>query len=343
VPLVSVITAVYNGERYLSEAVDSILGQTVADFEFIVVNDGSTDRTAQILGSYVDPRIRILHNQQNVGPAASRNRAIAGARAPYIAIQDADDVALPQRLEKQIFFLEKNPNVALVGSHAVTIDDQGNECGALVYPPADDRGIKWDLLFRNPFIHSSVMLRRSVLNLTGPYTDDPEVCRAFVEDYELTSRINRVAQSANIQEPLEKYRLNPMGASSRTCSEQQRLADEVSKRNICWLLDLREMDPHAWRGLRGFSLNWAPLRAHEARAAFALNEAIHEAFASRYPAPDAAREHRRRCYLQWARRAFAHARRNPNLDPNCRAVMLIAAAKLLAAAWHPGVLSLKRI
>ncbi len=338
-PRVSVITAVYNGERYLREAMDSILVQSLPDLELIVVNDGSSDKTPEILVSYTDPRVRVLHNERNVGPAAARSKAIRAARAEYIAVQDADDVALPMRLEKQICFLEKSRSVALVGSHAITIDEQGNQQGLMAYPPADDRDIKWDLLFHNPFIHSSVVFRRSVLELTGLYTDDPNICRGFVEDYELVSRVNRVAESANIPEPLEKYRLNPIGASARTAAEQQRQLGEVSKRNICWLLGCREMDPDAWRGLTQLSVTWASLPSHEARAALALYHAIYEAFARRYLTADSARDLRRRYYIQWARRAFTQARRNPHLDRHCRAVMLGAAARFLANAWRPGLFS----
>jgi glycosyltransferase involved in cell wall biosynthesis len=338
-PRVSVIMAVYNGERYLREAVDSILAQSLPDLELIVVNDGSSDKTPEILASYMDPRVRVSHNERNVGPAAARNTAISLARAPYIAIQDADDVALPYRLHKQVCFLETNASISLVGSHAVTIDEHGREQGALTSPPAEDKEIKWELLFRNPFIHSSVMIRRSILDGMRHYTDDPVLCRAFVEDYELLSRINRVARSANVPEPLEKYRLNPRGVSARTYSEQQRQVGEISKRNICWLLGWTEMDICAWCALRQFSLDWAPLTADEVSCALALNEAIHETFASRYLTRDLAGQHRRRYYLPWARRAFAQFRRNPHLDYRCRGVMLGAAAKFLLNTWRPGLLS----
>ena len=335
-PRVSVIMAVYNGERYLREAVDSILAQSLPDLELIVVNDGSSDKTPEILASYTDPRVRVLHNEGNIGRAAARSKAIRAARAEYVAVQDADDVALPMRLEKQISFLEKSRSVALVGSHAITIDEQGNQQG-LMAPPAGDRDIKWALLFHNSFVHSSVVFRRSVLELTGLYTDD--ICRALVEDYELVSRVNRVAESANIPEPLEKYRLNPLGASARASAVQQGQAEEISKQNICWLLGGTEMDPCAWCALKQFSLNWAPLTADEVSRALALNEAIHETFASRYLTRDLAGQHRRRYYLPWARRAFAQARRNPHLDRHCRALMLGAAARFLANAWRPRLFS----
>lgn len=331
-PLISVLLPVYNDARYVCASIESILRQTLRDFELVVINDGSTDDTPEIVSRFRDQRIRLIHNEHNLGLAPSLNRGIAAAKGDYIARQDADDIALPHRLRTQIEFLRSHPDCAMVGSQALLIDDQGREQGVFGCPPIADIDIKWGLLFSNAFIHGSVMMRRDVVDKTGGYTEDPVIFRAFVEDYDLWSRINRVARSANIPEPLEKYRLNPRGASARTRLEQQRQTREVSKRNICWLLGCREMDPDAWRGLTQFSVTWGSLLTHEARAALALYQAINEAFGRRYLTADSATDPRRRCYLQWARRALAQARRNPHLDRRCRTVMLCAAAKLLADA-----------
>jgi len=338
-PLISVLLPVYNGARYVHESVESILGQSFADFELIVINDGSSDATPAIVSKFRDPRIRLIHNEHNLGLAPSLNRGIAAVKGDYIARQDADDIALPHRLRTQIEFLRSHPAIAMVGSWALLIDDQGREQGVCDYPPIADIDIKWSLLFSNPFIHGSVMMRRDVVDKIGGYTKDPVIFRAFVEDYDLWSRINRVARSANIPEPLEKYRVNPSGASARTHSEQQRQAEEISKRNIRWLLGWTEMDLGALYALKQFSLNWAPLTADEVSRALALKFAIHETFASRYLTRDLASQHRRRYYLPWARRAFAQARRNPHLDYRCRGVMLGAAAKFLLNTWRPGLLS----
>ncbi len=327
-PRISVIMAVYNGERYLREAVDSILDQSLPDLELIVVNDGSSDETPEILASYTDPRVRVLHSERNVGPAAARSKAIRAARAEYIAVQDADDVALPMRLEKQICFLEKSRRVALVGSHAIMIDEQGNQQGLMAYPPADDRDIKWDLLFHNPFIHSSVVFRRSVLEVTGLYSDDPDICRAFVEDYELVSRVNRVAESANIPEPLEKYRLNPIGASARTSAEQQRQMLEVSKRNICWLLDWSTTDASCWEGPYRFLYNPSqqPLdwKTSEALRTMTFLDAVYRSFCTKYRfSKSEIHEHRARVFTWWAKHALALSlRKNGNRSLFCRLALL---------------------
>src|SRR5208337_1568211 len=187
-PRVSVVMAAYNAEKYLRQAVDSILSQTLADFELIVVDDASIDATRAVLESYSDPRIRALYNPSNLGQCVSRNKALAAARGKYIAILDADDIALPTRLEKQAEWLDRHPEIGLLGSYAVTIDEQGKEHARWDYSPTDDAAIKWALLFTNVFIHSSVMMRKSVVNQTGGYSNEECIRRAFVEDYELLSR-----------------------------------------------------------------------------------------------------------------------------------------------------------
>ena len=235
-PLVSVLLPVYNDSKTVVQSVRSILGQTFRDFELVIVDDGSTDNTLQIIRSFEDPRIHLIANERNRGLAPTLNRAIGVASGDYLARQDADDIAFPHRLEKQVVFLRSHPNVAMVGSRAIVIDEQGVEKGFCDYSPVDDIDIKWNLLFRNPFIHSSVMMRRVVLDRTGLYTEDPVVFRAFVEDYDLWSRINEIAKSANFEEPLVKYRVSATSATSRTFAEQLRQARLISKRNICRLL-----------------------------------------------------------------------------------------------------------
>lgn len=339
-PYVSVIMAVYNAEKYLREAVDSILTQTLANFELIAVDDASTDGSRAVLESYSDSRLRVLHNPVNLGQSVSRNKALAAAHGKYIAILDADDIALSSRLEKQAAWLDRHPEVGLLGSYAVTIDEQGNERDRWDYSPTDDAAIKWALLFTNVFIHSSVMMRKSVVSQTGGYSNEECIRRAFVEDYELLSRLNRWAQAAVLPEVLVKYRIHPRSASIHTAAEQRRRVEDVARRNMAWLSGSPVSDV-AWRGLTRLAPNspplrlapnWAPISAEEAREAFALNKAIQEAFGRRYLDIDCARQRRCRYNLVWARRAFAQARHNPYLDRRCRAVMLRAAAKLFGEA-----------
>ncbi|HKQ33129.1 MAG TPA: glycosyltransferase family A protein, partial [Thermodesulfobacteriota bacterium] len=115
-PKVTVLMTVYNGEKFLNEAIDGILNQTFRDFEFLIINDGSTDGSREIIKSYKDPRINLVDNESNIGLTASLNRGLSLAGGEYIARQDADDISLPERLEKQISILERNPDIALLGS-----------------------------------------------------------------------------------------------------------------------------------------------------------------------------------------------------------------------------------
>lgn len=201
-PKISVIMSVYNGERHLKEAIDSILKQTYNDFEFIIINDGSTDGTAQIFAEFQDQRLRILH-QKNMGLPKSLNKAINLAQGKYIARMDADDIALPQRLEKQVRFLEENPSIAVLGSMCNEIDWRGNVTPCPVYPLTDAE-IRKEIVKRNPFIHSSVIMRREIFNIVGLYNED---CR-YSQDYELWFRVIKHFKVANLPEILIMRRLH---------------------------------------------------------------------------------------------------------------------------------------
>jgi glycosyltransferase involved in cell wall biosynthesis len=124
-PKVTVLIAVYNGERFLREALDSVLAQTFTDFELLVVNDGSTDETVTILESYSDQRIRVITNRRNIRVVGSLRRGLNYARGEYIARIDAEDIALPERLEKQVRYLDFHPEVGMVSSRCLAIDEDG--------------------------------------------------------------------------------------------------------------------------------------------------------------------------------------------------------------------------
>jgi len=194
--------SVYNGEKYLRQAIDSILTQTFLDFEFLIINDGSTDKSLEIIESYNDARIRLIDNGKNIGLIASLNKGIAAARGKYIARMDADDISLPSRLEEQYNFLEANTDIALCGSWAEIIDERGDVCGQYTYPPLDNRAIKKLLFWHNPFIHPTVMIRRDVFCEISPY----RASFKYIEDYELWSRVLSKFAGANIDKFLIKYR-----------------------------------------------------------------------------------------------------------------------------------------
>jgi len=183
-PAVSVIMAVYNGAEYVEDAIESILEQTCSDFEFIIINDGSTDRTHEIICKYNDPRIRLI-NQENTGLTRALNVGLSLARGRYIARIDADDISLPERLEKQVALFEKNKDVVLQGSLFCLINVKN---GRLYFKhlPNTERKLRLFLALRGtPFRHSTVMFRRSVVEKVGVYNEK----YVTAQDYEYWIRI----------------------------------------------------------------------------------------------------------------------------------------------------------
>ncbi len=207
-PQVSIVMSVYNGERYLQEAIDSVLNQTFTDFEFIIVNDGSTDTTWDILTSYDDPRIRLVRNQENIGLTKSLNKGLALAQGEYIARQDADDISLPERLERQVEFLDHNRYVGLVSSSFIEINEQGEEIRSRSLP-VDNDTIQQSLLCYNCFCHGAVVLRKECLEKVGSYREG----FASAQDYDLWLRIAEHFNVANIGEPLYKWRVHSRSIS----------------------------------------------------------------------------------------------------------------------------------
>jgi Glycosyl transferase family 2 len=209
VPTVSVVLSVRNGGSDLPAALGTILNQSFADFELIAINNGSTDGTGAYLDSISDPRVRVFH-QPDAGLAAALNRGISLARGRYIARQDHDDLADPNRIAKQVEFLDAHPEHALVGTRAaIWVGDTPS--GRFHDHPTEDQILRFDLLFNNPFVHSSVMMRKSALDLVGVYTTDS--ARQPPEDYELWSRIARHYRVANLVERLTVYREVPSSMS----------------------------------------------------------------------------------------------------------------------------------
>lgn len=223
---------VYNGEDYLGQAIDCVLDQTFRNFEFIIINDGSTDSSAGIIKRYNDPRIR-YYEHENRGLAATLNRGIELSRGKYIARQDQDDISLPKRFEKQIDFLEKNQDYGMVGTWAqIWIGNKKTDREHR--HSADNLHLQFDLLFSNPFVHSSMMVRRRVFEEIGTYSTDKD--RQPPEDYELWSRIARKFKVGNIPEMLQIYREIPTSMSRDTSSPMLDRAVTISRENILLVL-----------------------------------------------------------------------------------------------------------
>lgn len=202
-PEVTVLMSVYNGQRYLKEAIESILCQKWMDFEFLIINDGSTDKSREIIMSFNDPRIRLANNPIRMGLTKALNHGLQLSRGELIARQDADDISYPTRLAREVEFLETHPQVVLLGTNARAVDEQGEPKGIDLDMPTGLPGIQWHLMFQNAFIHSSVMFRRSVVweNLGGY---DESFVRA--QDYELWSRTARAYVVENLRDILVDHR-----------------------------------------------------------------------------------------------------------------------------------------
>jgi glycosyltransferase involved in cell wall biosynthesis len=227
---VSVVLPVYNGEEYLRASLDSIFSQTYSDFELIIINDGSTDGSKAILDSINDRRVRVYH-QENIGLAATLNRGVKLARGEYVARQDQDDVSYPERLEKQVRYLDANPECALLGTRAeIWVGNKKTERAHDHLTECAD--LRFDLLFDNPFVHSSVMFRKDVVCELGGYA--MEKSRQPPEDYELWSRIARVAYVGNLPERLVAYREVPKSMSRASVNPFLEKVLMISAENLAW-------------------------------------------------------------------------------------------------------------
>jgi glycosyltransferase involved in cell wall biosynthesis len=208
--------SVYNGQAFLAEAVESVLDQTFRDFEFIVIDDGSADRTSEILSAYArrEARLRVLH-QQNKGRTESLNIGIGLAKGKYIARMDADDISLPDRFKAQVEFMEQHPKVGLLGG-AVELINQNGIVIRTAWPPLEDAGIKSVLVQYNPMYHPAVMMRKQVALDAGGY----RTAFSESEDYDLWLRMGERSQLANLEQVVLRYRVHPSQASIANMKHQ---------------------------------------------------------------------------------------------------------------------------
>lgn len=222
-PEVSVLMSVHNGGSFLAPAINSILNQTFTDFEFIVVDDGSTDETSEVLAGQTDERVRILRNATNFGLAVSLNRALRHARGQLIARMDADDVSASDRLERQVRFLESHPNIAVLGTYATRIDAASATIEVLT-PPASPPEIR-EYAFEqgNPFVHGSVVMRATSLKNVNGYDERFDVA----QDYDLWLRVLEREDGANLPEYLYGFRLLNTSLSG-TKAYAQRASHELA-------------------------------------------------------------------------------------------------------------------
>lgn len=225
-PLVTVLMCVRNGERFLKAALASISEQSFKDFEFLVIDDGSTDGTAAMLRSWQDPRLRV-QRQEPLGLTRSLNRGLGSLRTPYVARMDADDVSHPERLARQVDLMQGNAGIALSGTWATYVDEAGRPVGS-ARPPLDHETIGAQLLWDNAFCHPSMIFRSEAIRALGGYDEAFERS----QDYDLAWRVQRAARVANLPMPLLSWRLNPMAVSARHRGAQRRSAGEISYRAL---------------------------------------------------------------------------------------------------------------
>lgn len=245
-PRISVVMGVYNGERYLREAVDSVLGQTFGDFEFIIINDGSTDGTADILESYEDRRIRLVH-QQNMGLTPSLNKGLRMARGEYVARHDADDVSHSERFEKQLDLFARRPELTLVASRTRTLENGTED---LHVPEYRDDTLPAQLLQSSLFTHGSMTFRRAAVMDAGGY-DERFV---YAQDRDLWLRMAWAGHLfGTVQEPLYLFRRHDQQIRATRRSEQMQYGLRASLRMIGRIVE----NPDACNGVDRRALHQA--------------------------------------------------------------------------------------
>jgi glycosyltransferase involved in cell wall biosynthesis len=219
--------SVYNDRRYLAESVGSILRQTLDDFEFLIVDDGSSDGSSEVLGAIADPRVRVLPNKRNLGLTRSLNVGLDRARGRFIARMDADDIAEPTRLEWQVSKLEREPDLGLLGTGRVLINDAGETIN-VARPVTGREPVLWKMLLGNAFAHPTVMLNRDLLKRHQLRYDEQF---ETAQDYDLWVRVLQRASGDNLPEPLLKYRFRD-GVSRTRKTDQLVNHDRIALRAI---------------------------------------------------------------------------------------------------------------
>jgi len=224
-PKISVVMTVFNGGVFLATAIASVLAQTLEDFEFVIVDDASTDGSVEVARRYAedDARIRLICCETNKGQTACLNQAIGEARGGWIARQDADDVSLPERLARQWSVVEESDDVVLVGTNGWIIDERGAVTG-MIHVPLEGSEIRSSLPFRNPFIHTSVMFRRTLADGSlVRYDERFRIC----QDWDLWVRLLRSGRGVNLADRLVAYRHLDDSLSRGAGEETRRESAEI--------------------------------------------------------------------------------------------------------------------
>lgn len=282
-PAVTVITTTYNGEPFLAAAVESVLAQTLENFEYIIVDDASSDDTPNISARYAaaDKRIRLLRCEKNLGPGGALNKGLLAARAPYVAILDHDDLAYCDRLAHQAKFLDEHPAIGVVGSAVDIIDESGQIINQDIRN-SEPAHVRWEMLFSCDVKHSSACIRRNLLKQVGGYS----AAHRYITDYELFLRLLDKTEITNISYVLGAYRCNP-AQTSYTCRSRQYgqvllLQFSIYRRQFDIPVQLEDVDA-LYRGLRGIPLK----SATQVRQAVKLLDELYSCYVKKVPSdPD---------------------------------------------------------
>lgn len=215
--LVSVIMPVFNAEKYLRQSIESILNQDLIDFEFIILNDGSNDQSKGIIKSYQDPRIKYLENEQNHGIVYTLNKGLQAANSKYIARMDADDISLPHRLQRQVSFLEQHPEVGVLGTAYLPIDENEKPVHQPIFMPEYPASAKWFMLIGSPLAHPTTMFRTDLVKKVGGYSE----LFPHAEDYELWTRVSQISNICSLQDVYLHYRATDQNSISKKYFSEQ--------------------------------------------------------------------------------------------------------------------------
>ena len=219
-PYVSVVMPVYNVEQYVGKAIESILNQTFSEFEFIIVDDSSTDNTWNIIQSYSDKRITAIQNKNNIGNYPSRNKGMKLAKGKYIAVMDGDDIAVPERIEKQFLYLEANPDIIALGSDFIT--SQKKREGVM----SKSEDLCFGLLRTVSILHPSLMVRTDIINSLGGYNEEYK----YASDYNLFCSLALIGKIENLPDVLMIYRVHKNQISSDKKNEQEKYSSVIRKK-----------------------------------------------------------------------------------------------------------------
>jgi len=231
-PEVSVIMVVFNAKAYLKEAIDSILGQTCSNFEFLIADDGSTDATVDMLRSYEkqDCRIKLFLYKENKGQTYRLNQLIQQAQGEFIARMDGDDISLPHRIERQLQYLKTHPNCVLLGTQMYLLYQ--NEHLKAKPLPTDKYSIRFYAFFNNPFSHPSVIIKTRELKKMDGYPQ-----KEMAQDYALWSKIIYKYETANLTQILLHNRIHPQSKSMTKRQDQKKIALQIAKQNLAYFLN----------------------------------------------------------------------------------------------------------